>query len=26
VEFGYKMACDARVKVGHYDAGNQVMW
>jgi hypothetical protein len=25
-EFGYKMACDARVKVGHYDAVNQIMW
>ncbi len=26
VEFGYKMACDARVRVGHYDAANQIMW
>ncbi len=25
-ELGYKFACDARVKVGHYDAVNQVMW
>lgn len=25
-EFGYKFACDARVKVGHYDAANQLMW
>lgn len=25
-EFGYKFACDARVKVGHYDAANQIMW
>jgi len=25
-ELGYKFACDARVKVGHYDAQNQIMW
>jgi hypothetical protein len=25
-EFGYKFACDGRVKVGHYDAANQIMW
>lgn len=25
-ELGYKFACDARVKVGHYDAANQLMW
>lgn len=25
-EMGYKFACDARVKVGHYDAANQLMW
>ncbi len=25
-ELGYKFCCDARVKVGHYDAGNQIMW
>ena len=25
-ELGYKVACDARVKVGHYDAANQIMW
>lgn len=25
-ELGYKFACDVRVKVGHYDAGNQIMW
>lgn len=25
-EMGYKFACDARVKVGHYDATNQLMW
>ncbi len=25
-EFGYKMACDARVRVGHYDVANQMMW
>lgn len=25
-EMGYKFACDARVKVGHYDAPNQIMW
>jgi hypothetical protein len=25
-EYGYKFACDARVKVGHYDAANQIMW
>jgi len=26
LELGYKFACDARVKVGHYDAANQLMW
>lgn len=25
-EFGYKFACDSRVKVGHYDAQTQIMW
>ncbi len=25
-EMGYKFACDGRVKVGHYDAANQIMW
>jgi hypothetical protein len=25
-ELGYKVACDARVRVGHYDAANQIMW
>ncbi|MDQ5972553.1 MAG: hypothetical protein QG553_712 [Patescibacteria group bacterium] len=25
-DLGYKFACDARVKVGHYDAANQIMW
>ncbi len=25
-EFGYKSACDSRVKVGHYDHQNQIMW
>ena len=25
-ELGYKFACDARVRVGHYDASNKVMW
>jgi len=25
-EFGYKFACDARVRVGHYDAASQIMW
>lgn len=25
-ELGYRCACDARVKVGHYDATNQIMW
>lgn len=25
-EMGYKFACDASVKVGHYDAANQIMW
>jgi hypothetical protein len=25
-ELGYKFACDARVKVGHYDHANQLMW
>lgn len=25
-EFGYKFACDSRVKVGHYDHANQIMW
>lgn len=25
-ELGYKFACDARVRVGHYDMANQVMW
>lgn len=24
--FGYKFACDSRVKVGHWDAENEVMW
>lgn len=23
---GYKFACDSRIKVGHYDADNDVMW
>jgi hypothetical protein len=23
---GYKFACDSRVKVGHYDPANQIMW
>jgi hypothetical protein len=25
-ELGYKFACDARVRVGHYDVNNQIMW
>jgi hypothetical protein len=25
-ELGYKFACDSRVRVGHYDAGAQIMW
>lgn len=25
-EMGYKFACDSRVRVGHYDATNQIMW
>lgn len=25
-ELGYKVACDSRVKVGHYDANTQLMW
>ena len=25
-DLGYKFACDARVRVGHYDADNQMMW
>jgi hypothetical protein len=25
-ELGYKVACDSRVKVGHYDAASQTMW
>lgn len=25
-ELGYKFACDARVRVGHYDTQNQIMW
>jgi hypothetical protein len=25
-ELGYKFACDSRVRVGHYDAANQIMW
>ncbi len=25
-ELGYKFACDARVKVGHWDQVNQLMW
>ena len=25
-ELGYKFACDSRVKVGHYDHENQMMW
>lgn len=25
-DLGYKFACDARVRVGHYDAANQIMW
>lgn len=25
-ELGYKFACDSRVKVGHYDVANQLMW
>jgi hypothetical protein len=25
-DLGYKFACDSRVKVGHYDATNQIMW
>lgn len=26
VGMGYKMACDSRVKVGHYDYANDTMW
>lgn len=26
IELGYKVACDSRVKVGHYDYDNDVMW
>lgn len=26
VGLGYKMACDSRVKVGHWDQNNQIMW
>jgi hypothetical protein len=25
-DLGYKFACDARVRVGHYDTANQIMW
>jgi hypothetical protein len=25
-EYGYKVACDSRVRVGHYDYANQLMW
>ena len=25
-KLGYKMACDTRVKVGHWDENNQIMW
>jgi hypothetical protein len=25
-DMGYKVACDSRVKVGHYDAATQIMW
>jgi hypothetical protein len=25
-DFGYKFACDARVRVGHYDVQSQIMW
>ena len=25
-KLGYKFACDARVRVGHYDAASQIMW
>jgi hypothetical protein len=25
-ELGYKFACDARVRVGHYDSASQIMW
>lgn len=25
-DMGYKFACDSRVKVGHYDLENQIMW
>ncbi len=25
-ELGYKFACDSRVRVGHYDTTNQIMW
>jgi hypothetical protein len=25
-ELGYKFACDSRVRVGHYDTVNQLMW
>lgn len=25
-ELGYKFACDSRVKVGHWDQSNQIMW
>jgi hypothetical protein len=24
--FGYKFACDTRVKVGHYDVENDMVW
>ena len=26
IGLGYKMACDARVRVGHYDYGQDIMW
>lgn len=25
-EFGYKVACDTRVKVGHYDVNSDIVW
>jgi hypothetical protein len=25
-KFGYRFACDTRVKVGHYDADNDIVW
>jgi hypothetical protein len=25
-ELGYRVACDTRVKVGHYDVGTGVVW